>query len=32
MEKENNILKNKKNQILASVLPGVNESPSFIVP
>jgi hypothetical protein len=30
MEKENLI--KKKNKIIASVFPGVNESPSFIVP
>ena len=30
MEKEN--LTKKKNKIIASVFPGVNESPSFIVP
>ena len=32
MEKEINNLKKKNNQIIASVLPGVNESTKFIVP
>lgn len=32
MEKEINILKKKNNQVIASILPGVNESSSFIVP